>query len=180
MLRCISNPSRRLPQPSRQSCTTSIKLLRGTSGPAKAASRARNPQRGCLRVAKVSRLPFYTSGENPRSLARSPMQLQGRSGEERGRPPAPPRPQVPPRRPQPLHSPHLLVLVDDVGGDLLADDLPEDGVPAGTRRLRLADLVSHGGGSRAAPAGPKARPPRGHAPLGAHWANAGSLPCPPG
>lgn len=78
-----------------------------------------------------------------------------------GAPPAPPRSRAPPRRPRPLHSPHLLVFVDDVSGDLFADDLPEDGVPARTRRLRLADLVSHGGSSGAAPAGPQPRlPPR--------------------
>lgn len=39
--------------------------------------------------------------------------------------------------------PHLLVLVDYVGGNLLADNLPEDGVPTRARGLRLADLVSH-------------------------------------
>lgn len=37
----------------------------------------------------------------------------------------------------------LLVLVDYVGGNLLADNLPEDGVPTRARGLRLADLVSH-------------------------------------
>lgn len=47
-----------------------------------------------------------------------------------------------------MRRPHLLVLVDDIGGDLLADDLPEDGVAAGPRGLRLADLVSHGDGDR--------------------------------
>lgn len=37
----------------------------------------------------------------------------------------------------------LLVLVDYVGRNLLADNLPEDGVPTRARGLRLADLVSH-------------------------------------
>lgn len=39
----------------------------------------------------------------------------------------------------------LLVLVDYVGRNLLADNLPEDGVPTRARGLRLADLVSHAG-----------------------------------
>lgn len=67
--------------------------------------------------------------------------------------------------------PHLLVLVDYVGGNLLADNLPEDGVPTGARGLRLTDLVSHADApqhtAHAAAAALSRR--RSPAPHGAHW-----------